>query len=105
MKPPWPWTDARCTFEKEGLEATLVGQPFQGARLGDPPASARRVLSARACSPSCATVDSIRKVHKAIIRECARSTGGTRPSRTTGPLPHCHPPRLRLLEISARVMP
>jgi hypothetical protein len=25
------------------------------------------------------------------IWECARSAGGTRPNRKTGPLPHCHP--------------
>ena len=37
-----------------------------------------------------------------MIAECARSAGGARPNRETGPLPHCHPPRLRRLDIPAQ---
>jgi hypothetical protein len=92
--------------------------------VGNHEAPACRVLSARACSPSRAPVDSFRRLHKAIIGECARGAGGTRAivmgtlggfpnppamvraerssaaphARATGPLPHCHPPRLRRLD-------
>jgi hypothetical protein len=95
--------DDRCGrgIEKHGCAEGEVDRS-RGRGLGDPQASVWRVLSARACSPSCATVDSTRKVVKARISECACSTGGTRPSRTTGPLPRSHPPHLRLLDISAQ---
>ena len=87
-------------FARRSQSAGGFGNPQRAAlsrslahreQLGDPPATAWRVLSARACSPSCAPVDPIRKVPRAAISECACSTGGTRPSRTTGPLPRRHP--------------
>jgi hypothetical protein len=90
-----------CNPFRPGL-ATRWLSAGGSCQLGDPLAPAGRVLSARACSPSCAPVDSSRKLHKTKIRECARSTRGTRPTRTTGPLPHCHPSRLRPLAISTR---
>jgi len=118
-----PASLARRGPSREGM-GTRPGQPFQGVRLGDPQAPAWRVLSARACSPLRAPVDSIRNVVKAEIRECACSTGGTLPTHATArarakpegvagvgvgpecrrlPLPYCHPPRLRPLDTSARV--
>jgi hypothetical protein len=92
--------DARCGRRRHPAPEV---RPFQDVPPGDPPASAWRVLSARACSPSCAAVDSPRKAQKATIRECARSTGGTRPTHATGPLPYCHPPRLRPLDVGIRL--